>query len=83
MFILHQKRFLAFCLFAAVVGAAPLMILAARKHHDAPAELMTMALIGMVCGLGLALLITLVVFTVYRTFFTVAPAIALPFLLHW
>ncbi len=77
MFILRQKRFLAFCLFAAVVCAVPLLILAARNHHDAPAELVTMALIGMFCGFGLAVLIALVVFAVYRTFFTAAPAIAL------
>lgn len=77
MFILRQKRFLAFCLFAAIAGTVPSVTLAVRNHHDAPAELATMVLIGIVCGLGLALLIALVVFTVYRSFFTAPPAIAL------
>jgi hypothetical protein len=77
VFILRQKLFLTVIALASLGWSALLVDLARRNGHGAPADLMTMAAIGLMCGAGTAVLCVLPGFFVYRALFTAPPTAAL------
>ncbi|HEX9103066.1 MAG TPA: hypothetical protein VF997_12725 [Polyangia bacterium] len=77
MFILRQKLFIAVVALAGLAAATLLVAMARRNGHGAPADVATMALIGLVCGVGFAVLTVLPGFFLYRALATPTPRLSL------